>query len=145
MSMKYYSTQRSVTMGSYPNNGNVEAINNFDEKTYCESIGREAYGYIEYAESLTESEAKAYELTKEGMKTYYCVMTSFDDKGHTMARITSTKETDEMPESSFKSTRNKDIYTDWFEDYEEAVQFVEDTLKENGKPKEEKSRYEYEY
>ena len=145
MSVKYYSTQRPVTMGSYPDNGNVEEINNFDEKTYCESIGREAYGYVKYSEPLTDAEAKSYELTKDGMKTYYCVMTSFDDKGHTMSRITSTKETDEMPENSFKSTRNRDIYTDWFEDYEEAVRFVEDTLKENGKPEKEKSGYEYEY
>ena len=145
MSVKYYSTQRPVVMGSYPNNGNVEEINNFDEKTYCESIDREAYGYVEYSEPLTDAEAKSYELTKDGMKTYYCVMTSFDDKGHTMSHITSTKETDEMPENSFKSTRNRDIYTDWFDDYEEAVRFVEDTLKENRKPKKDKSRYEYEY
>ncbi len=144
MGVKYYSTQRPITTGSYADNGNVEEINNFDEKTYCETIGREAYGYVEYSEPPTEAESKAYELTKEGMKTYYCVMSSFDDKGHTMARITSEKEAEVMPESSFRSTRNKDIYTDWFENYEEAVQFIEDTLKENENTKKKDAEYEYE-
>ncbi len=49
-----------------------------------------------------------------------------------------------MPESSFRSTRNKDIYTDWFENYEEAVQFIEDTLKENETTKKKDAEYEYE-
>lgn len=48
--MRYYSTQRPVMPGSYPNRDGVEKIHNFDTKTFCEEIGREAWGYIDYRE-----------------------------------------------------------------------------------------------
>lgn len=45
--MKYYSTQRPITPGSYPKPAfnQVTAILNYDSRTYCEGIGREAWGY----------------------------------------------------------------------------------------------------
>lgn len=60
--MRYYSTQRPVMPGSYPKKAAVEEIHNFDNKTFCEEIGREAWGYIDYREELTEAEARSYEL-----------------------------------------------------------------------------------
>ncbi len=52
--MKYYSTQHPLTPGSYPEPvfNQVTAIHKYDSKTYCEEIGREALGYIEYGHPL---------------------------------------------------------------------------------------------
>lgn len=60
--MRYYSTQRPVGPGTYPRKDGRESIHNFDYKTYCEEIGREAWGYIDYPEPLTEKEMSEYEL-----------------------------------------------------------------------------------
>jgi hypothetical protein len=123
--MRYYSTQRPVTPGSYPRAGAVE-VHNFDNKTYCEEIGREAWGYIEYSEQLTKEQAEAYELTLGGMKTYYCVTTSVDNKGRVIAAITDVKEAATKPENTETSTSCKDIYNDWYESPEEANAAVEE-------------------
>lgn len=124
--MRYYSTQRPVMPGGFPKKAAVEKIENFDTKTYCEEIGMEAWGYIECQEPLTKEEADAYELTLGGMKTYYCVTSSVDDKGKVMAAITNVIEAVRKPENSFKSGKRKDIYHDWFESREEAKKFVEE-------------------
>ena len=65
--MKYYSTQRPVMPGSFPKpEGNkILEIVNFDGKQYVPKIGRDAWGYIEYREPLTEKEAADYELVYE--------------------------------------------------------------------------------
>lgn len=56
--MRYYSTQRPVGPGTFPKpQGNaVKEVFNFDNKTYCEEVGREARGYIEYEKLLTQLE-----------------------------------------------------------------------------------------
>lgn len=59
------------------------------------------------------------------MKKYYCVTSSFDNKGRVTANITNIIEAEEKPESTFISTSRKDIYNDWFEDEKEAKEFVE--------------------
>ena len=43
--MKYYSTQRPITPGSYPKSpfNEVLQVFNFDARTYCEEIGRDAW------------------------------------------------------------------------------------------------------
>lgn len=123
--MRYYSTQRPVMPGSYPNWESAEEIHNFDTKTFCEEIGREAWGYIDYREPLTEEQAKDYELTLCGMKTYWCVTTSVDNRGRVVSNITNTVEAVCKPENSSKSTSRRDIYNDWFESEEEARGFVE--------------------
>lgn len=64
--MRYYSTQRPVVPGSFPAQAKVKEIHNFDQRTYCEEIGREAWGYIEYSQDITPQEAAAYELVKGG-------------------------------------------------------------------------------
>lgn len=124
--VKYYSTQRPVMPGGYPKKGAVEKIQNFDTKTFCEEVGREAWGFIEYREPLTKEEADAYELTLAGMKTFWCVTTSVDDRGTVRAAITSFVEAVCKPENTSTSTSRKDIYNDWFEDHEEAEKFVEE-------------------
>ncbi len=68
MSIRYYSTQRPVMPGSFPKpDGNkVLEIVNFDERTPCPDIGRDAWGYIEYEQPLDEATARNYELVKQG-------------------------------------------------------------------------------
>ena len=63
--MRYYSTQRPITPGSFPKSpfNKVQEIHNYDSKTYCEEIGREAWGYIEYEWPITPEDAISYELT----------------------------------------------------------------------------------
>lgn len=123
---RYYSTMRPVLPGSFPKKALVEKIENFDTKTFCEEIGRNAWGYIEYREALAKEEADAYELVLGGMKTYYCVTTSVNDKGKVLAAITDVIEAACKPENSSQSLKRKDIYRDWFEDPEEAKRFVEE-------------------
>lgn len=64
--MTYYSTQRPVIPGNYPKpHGNkVLTIENFDKRTYCPEIEREAWGYLEYEQLLDEKDAAANELVK---------------------------------------------------------------------------------
>ena len=44
--MRYYSTKRPVTPGSYPKQKFAVKIHNFEQKTFCKEIGCEAWGYI---------------------------------------------------------------------------------------------------
>lgn len=72
--MRYYSTQRPITPGSYPRpRGNrVVKIVNFVNRTHCEELGRKAWGYIEYGQPLTEKEAANCELVP-GENVWYPV------------------------------------------------------------------------
>lgn len=58
------------------------------------------------------------------LKTYYCVTSACYDDGRVIASITDTVQADEMPESQQTSTRDRDIYCDWFASIEEARAFV---------------------
>lgn len=49
---RYYSTQRPILPGGFPNRGKVEQIKNFDTKIFCEEIGEEAWGFVDYIEPL---------------------------------------------------------------------------------------------
>ncbi len=122
--MRYYSTQRPVMPGGFPKRVAVAKIENFDTKTFCEEIGREGYGFIEYQEALTKEEADAYELTLGEMKMFWCVTTAVYDDGKVVANITDSVEAVCKPENSFKSLKRKDIYYDWFESRAEAETFV---------------------
>lgn len=65
MSYRYYSTQRPVAPGGYPKPQGKATCNivNFQSRVYVPEIGRQAWGYIEYREPLTQGEAEGYELT----------------------------------------------------------------------------------
>ena len=71
--MRYYSTHRPVTPGSFPNppGNKVLEIHNFDSKTYCEELGREVWGYIDYERPLTRYDCNAYELSAVQTKTLH--------------------------------------------------------------------------
>ena len=62
-------------------------------------------------------------------RTYYCVTTSFDDKGRVVSAITSTVEASRKPKNSFSSTARKDIYIDWFPSLAKAKAYVQEALK----------------
>ena len=124
--MKYYSIYRPIAPGTCPKKDGRETIVNFDAPQYCDGIGREAWGYIDYPDPLGKEEADSYELVPEGMKTYWCVTTSANDRGKVIAHITSSILSDVKPESTFVQTRRRDIYTDWFENKAEAERFAKE-------------------
>lgn len=64
MSHRYYSPLRPLSLGTFPKpQGNeILHIENFEERQNIPEIARQAWGYIEYKEALTEIEAAAYEL-----------------------------------------------------------------------------------
>ncbi len=62
MKTRYYSTHRPITVGGYPKSEKVVEIHNFDNRTYCEEISREAWGWIEYERELPTADAENYEL-----------------------------------------------------------------------------------
>lgn len=123
---RYYSTLRPFGPGTFPQKDGRETITNFDGPVYCEEIGREAWGYIEYPEALTKEEAESYDLTEAGMKTFWCVTTSYDDRGRVISHITNTVQAAEKPEDTYVSTRRRDIYNDWFESREAAEEHVKE-------------------
>lgn len=124
--MRYYSTQRPITPGCCPRINEVSEIHNFDEKTFCEKIGMEAWGYIDYNSELSDEEAAEYELLPENLKTFWAVTTAFYDDGRVVSNITSTIKAVLKPENVCKSLARKDIYVDWFESEEEALAHVEE-------------------
>ena len=60
------------------------------------------------------------------MKTYYQVISSFDDNGTVAAAIVGAIQVAEIPESSYIATRYFDIYSDWFESAKEAQAFIQE-------------------
>lgn len=121
---RYYSTQRPVLPGSFPQKGKVEEVKNFETKTFCEEIGRDSWGYIDYKTDLTKVEADSYELTPGGMKTHYCVVVSIYDHGVTRATVTGSVQDVNKPDSSFVRCRCKGVWKHWFDSLEDAEKFA---------------------
>ena len=73
--MRYYSTQRPIGPGTFPKpQGNaVKEVFNFDSKTYCEEVGREAWGYIEYEQPIDPQAAADHFLVADGVGCTGCV------------------------------------------------------------------------
>lgn len=71
--MRYYSTQHPVEPGTFPQQeqNKVLEIHNFDHKTYCEEIGREAWGYIDYEKPIARYDSNSYELACAVTKTLH--------------------------------------------------------------------------
>lgn len=78
--MKYYSTQRPITPGSFPKpvGNQIMEILNYDCKTYCEEIGRDVWGYIDYAQPLHPEYAIDYELIPPPSKVKTVVFIGID-------------------------------------------------------------------
>lgn len=127
MTYRYYSTQRPLTPGSCPRAG-VQEVVNYDEKKFCEEIGMDAWGFVEYTRELTKQEADDYELTPAGLKKFWCVTTAFHDDGKVVSAITDVCKAAVKPENVCKETKTKDIYLDWFDTEEEAKERVEEVL-----------------
>lgn len=66
MSVKYYSLQRPVCIGTYPEKAKVVNVVNFPKREYVTTIGRWAWGYIECKEPVSDLDCKAYDLEPEG-------------------------------------------------------------------------------
>ena len=62
---RYYSTQRPIGPGTIPSDPKPAEIVNFDSRQQVESIGRPAWGYVDYDVPLDEETAADYELVKE--------------------------------------------------------------------------------
>lgn len=67
----------------------METVTNFDGKIYCEEIGREAWGYVEYKELITPEQARNYELTPGGTEGRILVGT--DESGRQIAFVEVTE------------------------------------------------------
>ena len=76
MAYRYYSINRPVGPGTYPNNGKVDDIKNFDTRKHVDMIGRDAWGYIDYSERFSLKEIQQNELVYGG-EAY-----ALDDKQH---------------------------------------------------------------
>ena len=65
--MRYYSILRPISIGTYPKlEGNeVLKINNFNTKSYCKEIDRDAWGFIDYKKPIPIDIAEEYELIPE--------------------------------------------------------------------------------
>ncbi len=124
--MRYYSIHRPVMPGGFPKSGEgaVDRIKNFDDRTFCEEIGREAWGYIEYKEPITEEEARAYELVPAGMKIWYEVTVAWYNNGKIFAFVSGETEATEKPAAKSKRYKGKEIYTNWYGSHEEAEEAV---------------------
>lgn len=60
---RYYSTQRPIAPGTYPNGENKPvSIENFDSRQEVENGQLQAWGYLEYEKPLSQKELKDYEL-----------------------------------------------------------------------------------
>lgn len=70
---RYYSTQRPVMPGSYPEprNNKVLKIENFDHKKFVEEVDRPAWGFIEYEKPLGHFDVNDYELEAIKLKTLH--------------------------------------------------------------------------
>lgn len=60
------------------------------------------------------------------MKKYYAVCTSCYDEGMTIASLVDVIEAEEKPENIYKERSRCDVYVDWFDSYDEAMEFVEE-------------------
>lgn len=61
---RYYSTQRPVSIGTYPKPQGNKVLNivNYGKRVPVREIERDAWGYIDYEEALSEEDVERYEL-----------------------------------------------------------------------------------
>lgn len=127
--MRYYSTMRPFGPGTFPQKDGRETIVNFNGPTYCEEIGREAWGYIDYPEPLTKEEAEEYELTKAGEATWYSVTVASKKHGGGLKAIVEndTVETAQRPQDERWETGAREFKRRYFKSLAEAER-VRDVL-----------------
>ena len=62
---RYYSIMRPIGPGTFPRTKRVTDVVNFDRRQFVPEINREAWGYIEYVDPITEKQAADYELVPQ--------------------------------------------------------------------------------
>ncbi len=60
---------------------------------------------------------------------WFCVTSSFSDKGLIVANVTDSCVSESKPEGTYRKLRNKDVYNDWFPSRAEAERFANETRK----------------
>ncbi len=120
--MKYYSTQRLVTPGSFPKpEGNaVVGLTNFDSPAECEEIGRTAWGWIEYEQPLAEAEAKRWDLLPEGVLWYPVTVSSRKHGGGLRVFSGQVVRAVQRPSDTKGDTKKTQFKTRYFSSWEEA-------------------------
>lgn len=126
--MRYYSTLRPISIGCFPHGHEVTEICNFQKREFVEKIGKDAWGFIEFADNLTEKEANQYDLIPEELKTYYSVIATVYDDGRKKARHYTTECSIAKPEDTEKPGKGKYIYLCWFDSKEEADDFIKENM-----------------
>ena len=65
---RYYLTPASGDAGDLPKpQGNkVLRVENFDQRTFCEEAGREAWAYVEYEKPVSEVLLRNFEMAEGG-------------------------------------------------------------------------------
>lgn len=65
---RYYLTQRPAMLGTFPKpQGNkVLRVENFDQRTFCEEVGREVWAYVEYEKPVSEFLLRNFEIVEGG-------------------------------------------------------------------------------
>lgn len=97
----YYMTQRPFGIGCQPKRGLVDA-ESYDEKTFVDEIGREAWSKLVYDRELTEAEVSDYELTPAERKLFLGYV-RFED-GSTMCHAKGTLSDVEASERRVRET-----------------------------------------
>lgn len=60
------------------------------------------------------------------MKKYYAVCSSYYDDGKIIANLVDVIETEEKPKDIYKETKDFDVYINWFESHDEAMNYIEE-------------------
>lgn len=68
----------------------------------------------------------ASKIKRNKLKTYFLVVSTYDDQGRTTANIIEEREAEYQPEDRYIERRDKDVYFNWYDNYAEARQAVED-------------------
>lgn len=65
--MRAYGYNRPLGMGTYPKGHEVVDVVNFDRKRRVDEVGRDCFGYVEYADDVPTEELERYELVTPEM------------------------------------------------------------------------------
>lgn len=122
--MRYYSTQRPVGPGTYPRQDGRETITNFDGPTYCEEIGREAWGYIDYPQPIAPEQAASYELTPEGVIWFPVTVSSRKHGGGLRVNSGQPIRAAQRPEDKNGDTPKMQFKTRYFSTWEDAQRIM---------------------
>lgn len=64
-------------------------------------------------------------------KTYYCVTSAYHDNGCVTAAITMTIKADSKPQDHSTNAKDRDIYTEWYDNLADAEKAVAEARAES--------------